>query len=84
MYPYNCNRGSAKPTYYKVVYSDSEMQEGILQELIYLQCFNYANWSGSIKVPGPMQYARKLATFMSQNIGKEGHGQEMTDKLYYI
>jgi aubergine-like protein len=26
----NCNRGTAKPTYYKVIYNDSQMEEGVL------------------------------------------------------
>jgi aubergine-like protein len=42
------------------------MQEDVLQELIYNQCFNYVNWTGSIKIPGVLQYARKCAKFNTE------------------
>ena len=58
-----CNKGSTVPNHYRVIYSNSEMEEGLLQELIYNQCFNYVNWTGSIKVPGILQYAKKCAKF---------------------
>ena len=57
------NRGCTVPNHYKVIYNDSQMEEGVLQEIIFSQCFNYVNWTGSIKIPGPLQYAKKLAKF---------------------
>lgn len=61
-----CGKGSTVPNHYRVIYSDSKMEEGILQELIYNQCFNYVNWTGSIKVPGILQYAKKCAKFNAE------------------
>ena len=60
--------GTVKPGFYKVIYSSSKMEEGVLQELLYTQCFNYMNWSGSVKVPACLQYAKKLSTFMGQYV----------------
>ena len=57
------NRGMAIPNHYKVIYSTSKMQEGELQEIIFSQCFNYVNWTGSIKVPAILQYAKKAVMF---------------------
>ena len=37
-----------------------------MQETAFSQCFNYVNWTGSIKVPAIMQYAKKLAKFSSE------------------
>ncbi len=59
------NKGASLPNHYKVIYSDSKLEEGVLQELIFSQCFNYVNWTGSIKVPGILQYAEKCAKFNS-------------------
>lgn len=66
------------------MYSDSEMEEGVLEELIYSQCFNYMNWTGSVRVPGVMQYAKKLATFISDNINTKNEAEQLNKHLYYI
>lgn len=79
-----CNRGTVKPTYYRVAYSDSALEEGILQELLYSQCFNYMNWSGSIKVPSALQYAKKLGTFVAQYLNQETKMESLERNLYYI
>ena len=51
---------------YEVIFTDSKMEEGVLHELVYTQCFNYVNWTGSIKVPGVLQYAKKCAKFHAE------------------
>lgn len=63
-----CNRGTVKPVHYQVLYSDSSIEEGILQEFIYGQCFNYMNWSGPVRVPGVLQYARKLSKLITEHL----------------
>lgn len=57
------NRGTSVPNHYRVIYSSSKLEEGKLQELIFSQCFNYVNWTGSIKVPAVLQYAKKCVKF---------------------
>ncbi len=57
------NKGTSVPNHYQVIYSNSKIEEGILQEIAFSQCFNYVNWTGSIKVPAIMQYAKKCAKF---------------------
>ena len=63
-----CNRGSVTPTRFKVLYNDSNIEEGKLAHLIYSQCFNFQNWTGSVRLPAPSLYAKKLSTFVSANI----------------
>jgi hypothetical protein len=71
------------PNHYKVIYSSSEVEEGILQELAFSQCFNYVNWTGSIKVPAIMQYAKKLAKFNSEVLEPNTQiAESLTSKLY--
>lgn len=79
-----CNRGTVKPTFYKVAYTDTVLDEGVIEELIYSQCFNYMNWTGSIKVPSIMQYAKKLGAFVSQYHNKESKIEQLQKNLYYI
>ena len=60
------NGGSIIPFNYKVIFSDSEMDEGILQSFLFSQCFNYANYPGAIKSPSILQYATKCAKFVAE------------------
>jgi hypothetical protein len=78
------NRGSTVPNHYRVIYSDSKMEEGVLQELIFSQCFNYVNWTGSIKVPGILQYADKCAKFNSEVLENELLCDDLQNKLYFV
>lgn len=64
------SRGSTIPTYYQVLYNNSKLEEGMIQEIVYDQCFNYCNWTGSIKIPSPIQYAKKLCEFLSTNLNE--------------
>ena len=77
-------KGTLKPTFYKVVHSNSQLDEGIVEELMYSQCFNYMNWTGSVKVPSVMQYAKKLAMFAGQYLGENCVGEDLARNLYYI
>lgn len=80
----HCNRGTVKPVHYKVLYTDSAMEEGVLQEFIYCQSFNYMNWSGSVRVPSVLQYATKLATFVSDHISQAPETDQLNELLYFI
>ena len=76
-------QGSVIPTYYEVLYSESKLEEGMLQEILYYQCFNYANWTGSIKIPAVIQYARKLCEFAAANLPEQSI-LNLDKNLYYI
>ena len=77
------NKGTSIPNHYKVIYSDSKLEEGALQEIIFAQCFGYFNWTGSIKIPAVLQYTKKAAYFGSEvTVGMEI--PESMHKLYYF
>ena len=80
----HCNRGTVKPVHYQVLYSESEIEEGMIQELMYSQSFNYMNWSGSVRVPSVLQYAAKLAKFSGENLNQAIETKCLNDRLYYI
>jgi aubergine-like protein len=63
-------RGTTVPNHYRVIYSNSNIEDGELQELAFSQCFNYVNWTGSIKVPAILQYAKKCVKFSSEIMQK--------------
>eukprot|EP00557_Chaetoceros_sp_GSL56_P002397 CAMPEP_0176489722 /NCGR_PEP_ID=MMETSP0200_2-20121128/7458_1 /TAXON_ID=947934 /ORGANISM="Chaetoceros sp., Strain GSL56" /LENGTH=1195 /DNA_ID=CAMNT_0017886919 /DNA_START=173 /DNA_END=3760 /DNA_ORIENTATION=- len=54
---------TSKPARYIVAHMDPElaMTNKSLAELSWSLCHDYSNWTGSIKLPSPVQYAHKLA-----------------------
>lgn len=60
------------------------MEEGILQELCFSQCFSYVNWTGSIKVPAILQYAKKCAKFNAEVMEKIVIPDGLNNKLYFV
>lgn len=38
----------------------------MIQELLFNQCFNYANHTGLVQTPAILQYAKKCAKFRAQ------------------
>ena len=79
-----CNRGTVRPTFYRALYSDSSLESGVIEELLYSQCFNYMNWTGSIKVPSVVQYAKKQAMLVGQYLGDNCVGEGLSRNLYFI
>ena len=77
-------KGSVVPNHYKVIYTTSKIEEGHLQELIFSQCFNYANWTGSIKVPAILQYTKKCARFNAEVLSGSPVSTEFNTKPYFI
>lgn len=77
-------KGSVVPNHYKVIFSSSKLEEGHLQELIFSQCFNYANWTGSIKIPAILQYAKKCARFNAEVLAGQEIDPELSLKPYFI
>ena len=78
------NRGTTVPNHYKVVFSTSKLEEAKLQSLIFAQCFNYVNWTGSIKVPGVLQYAKKCAKFAAEVLESTKIPSGLEGKLYFV
>lgn len=78
------NKGSIVPNHYKVIMSESKLEEGHLQELIFSQCFNYVNWLGSIKIPAILMYARKCARFSAEVMNGMDVSSGLQSRLYYV
>lgn len=78
------NKGSSVPNHYRVIWSNSTIEEGALQELCFTQCFNYVNWTGSIKVPAILQYAKKCAKFHAEVLGDAQVAEAVQNRLYFV
>jgi aubergine-like protein len=76
--PAKANQGSMTPTHFFVIYDDSGLPCDEVQNLAYRMCYSYYNWSGSIRVPAPCQYAHKLAYNYGERSDRNGPPQPHT------
>eukprot|EP00178_Gracilaria_changii_P004779 TRINITY_DN1779_c0_g1_i2.p1 TRINITY_DN1779_c0_g1~~TRINITY_DN1779_c0_g1_i2.p1 ORF type:complete len:256 (-),score=40.38 TRINITY_DN1779_c0_g1_i2:34-801(-) len=77
-------KGSVVPNHYKVIVSESKLEEGHLQELVFSQCFNYVNWTGSIKIPAILQYAKKCARFNAEVMAGKEVAKALQARPYFV
>ena len=73
-------QGCILPTHFFVTYDDAEMPRAKLQDFTYSLCYYYFNWSGSIKVPAPCQYAHKIAKYTLEIQAKP----TKTENLFFL
>ncbi|BET00951.1 aubergine [Nesidiocoris tenuis] len=77
------NQGTVSPTNYNVIYDALKLKPDQIQRITYKLCMMYYNWSGTIRVPAPCQYAHKLAFLVGKSLHTEpNHG--MDDLLYFL
>jgi aubergine len=62
------NQGLSSTIHYQIIYDDKSVKDSEFQLLMYKLCFLYYNWTGSIKVPAPCQYAKKLASLLGDKL----------------
>jgi aubergine len=86
--PAKANQGSMTPTHFHIVYDDTGRKCDDIQTLSYRLCYSYYNWSGSIRVPAPCQYAHKLAYNYGERSDKNGppqpHNHWMNSRSLYF
>lgn len=64
-------QGTVTPTAYNIIEDSSGLEVDKIQRLTYKLCHMYFNWSGTVRVPAPCQYAHKLAFLVSQAIHQQ-------------
>ncbi|XP_021919553.1 piwi-like protein Siwi isoform X2 [Zootermopsis nevadensis] len=76
-------QGTVSPTSYNVISDNLELGPDKIQRLTYKLTHLYFNWSGTVRVPAPCQYAHKLAYLVGQAIHKVPSTQ-LEDTLYFL
>ena len=76
-------QGTVSPTSYNVIHDTVCLPAGRLQRMTYKMCHMYFNWSGTVRVPAPCQYAHKLAFLVGQALHREPSSQ-LEDLLYFL
>jgi aubergine-like protein len=57
-------QGTANPTHYDIIYNSTDIKLNDLISLTFELAWGYSNWLGPVKVPAPVQYAKKLCTLI--------------------
>lgn len=76
-------QGTVSPTVYNVIYDSISLPPAKLQILTFKACHLYYNWSGTVRVPAVVQYARKLAFLCGQFLHRQPH-PGLGRRLYFL
>eukprot|EP00300_Choanocystis_sp_HF-7_P007998 c15637_g1_i2.p1 GENE.c15637_g1_i2~~c15637_g1_i2.p1 ORF type:complete len:484 (+),score=135.25 c15637_g1_i2:311-1762(+) len=77
-------QGTATPTRYLVLEDDTGLKPDHMQQLTYKLTHLYYNWSGTVRVPAPCQYAHKLAFLVGQSIHKAPNQARLASRLFFL
>ncbi|CAG5096449.1 Similar to Siwi: Piwi-like protein Siwi (Bombyx mori) [Cotesia congregata] len=76
-------QGSVSPTAYNVIYDNVGLDVSCIQRLTFQLTHMYFNWSGTVRVPAPCQYAHKLAFLIAQSIHRPP-SSHLESLLYFL
>ena len=75
--------GTVSPTYYNIIHDESGLDAAKHQAMAYKMCFLYYNWSGTVRVPAPCQYAHKLAFLCGEHLHAVPSAT-LDDRLHFL
>jgi len=79
------NQGSVSPTYYNIIHDEFyACRPEIMQTMTFKLCHLYYNWTGTTCVPSVVQYAKKLAILVGQNMHEIPSPNMPIDKQLYF
>eukprot|EP01135_Chromosphaera_perkinsii_P008476 Nk52_evm44s1360 gene=Nk52_evmTU44s1360 len=88
--PQSARQGVANPVYYNVIHHHPGTLKGIqnleidqIQQLTFKLNHLYANWTGTVSVPAPVQYAKKLAQQTGDSLEADAH-PNLCERLHFL
>lgn len=76
-------KGTVTPTYYNIIHDESGFGPHIHQAMAYKLTMLYYNWTGTVRVPAPCQYAHKLALLCGEHLHQSPH-TALDDRLHFL
>lgn len=81
--PQSVRQGTVSPCAFNVIADNMGWKPDQMQRMTYKLCHMYFNWSGTVRVPAPCQYAHKLAFLVAQSI-RRLPSTRMENLLYFL
>jgi len=81
--PQCVRQGTVTPVCYNMIYDNSGLKAEHLQRFTFKLCHLYYNWQGTVRVPGPCQYAKKLSFLVGQSLHKSPD-PKLCDRLFFL
>lgn len=75
--------GTVAPTYYNIIHDESGFSPDIHQKMAFKFCLLYYNWTGTVRVPAPCQYAKKLAQLCGEHL-HDLPNATLADRLHFL
>lgn len=76
-------QGTVAPTSYNVIHDTSGWSADKIQLFTYKQTHLYYNWSGCVRVPAVVQYAKKLSVLVSEFLHRVP-SSGFNNQLYFL
>ncbi|XP_074604113.1 piwi-like protein 1 [Brevipalpus obovatus] len=76
-------QGTVNPTMYNIIEDTTGWRPIHHQQIAYKLCHLYFNWAGTITLPAPCQYAKKLAYLTGTSLHGEPHPQ-LSNFLFFL
>jgi len=80
--PMSVNLGTVNPTHYIVIEAGS-IEIDLIQKVAYALSHMYFNWTGTVKIPAPCQYARKLGELTGSHL-RGAPSPSLSQTLFYL
>ncbi|XP_035708527.1 piwi-like protein Siwi isoform X2 [Folsomia candida] len=77
-------QGTVSPASYNVLCDSQGLDADKIQRLTYKLCHMYFNWSGTVTVPAPCQYAHKLAYLTGVALQGNSSSEGLSHLLHFL
>jgi aubergine-like protein len=77
-------QGTVSPVSYNVLYDTQGLNPDKIQRLTFKLCHMYFNWSGTVTVPAPCQYAHKLAYLTGVALQGSSSSETLSHLLHFL